>query len=149
MNIMVLRNEYHGITLCISWCYVIHITSFETPFLEPPNSYISYIFDYAMSGNHELLFGGKCSQSLSLDYSSIFQSKFMMKQLFCSKSASTSLHDVISMTHLVRVSIHDIFGHILLPGTGNGPKRTFFCFFTSCLAYTTPLLRIKYVQTIT
>ena len=108
---MMLRNIY----------YIIWDSFFRTT-----NSYISYTFDYAMSGNHELLFGGKCSQSLSLDYSSIFQSKFMMKQLFCSKSASISLHDVISMTHhLVRVSIHDIFGHIIYRGPETGQNGHF------------------------
>ena len=129
MYTRMLRYAYHGITLCSSWCYVIHITSFGTPFLEPPILTFR-IFPITPWVVIMMLFGGECSQSLSLDYSSIFQSKFMMKQLFFVQRvllfrSMTSLVCLSLVWLLVRVSIHDIFGHIIYRGPETGQNGHF------------------------
>jgi len=81
-----------------------------------------------------LVMSGKIGGKLSLDYSSIFQSKFMVSEetilIVCSKSASTSLHDVIIMTHQ-----YDSYCISSQYPCQYDLKPDIFCFFTSCLAY--------------
>jgi len=86
---------------------------------------------------HEWKLGGNCSQSLSLDYNSIFQSKFMVSEepILSFVQRVLLLRSMTSLVWLIGMSQYPWHIRTYLPVIGSETDLKPDTFSTSCLAY--------------